>query len=486
MSKFHFILGSADPEMAEIEAMLTGKGIPYSFATTTEGGRVTPAQAYGGWFLLAGLADREIVLVECCPEDAAPIFSQVYSRVIDHHRPGDPGYARPRSEAVAASSLGQVAELLGVELTPRQRAIAALDHCLPAALRGECQGVSAEEALSEMLSRPGAPTGIQIEDADAALAAAPLLFPACPACRGHRVDECQVCGGSGFASPVKDLRYRLLPDRGEVDAGSLPGLPIAATIRGEGYVAIIACRRGDGPPAKLVLGGEVAPLTVESLLQCPEGWAPLGWGAAGAPYGVPSRGFGGLPLVPYWPTGDLGEVPLPQKQTRALFRAAGDAGRLAVHQHDGETPETPGPVPPVPPGCQLWRLTERRPVASVLLPKGGGAVIVFEVLIRSALERDGFPPGRRLTADHVQRTWELCHYASSTPWSWKRLPSRTGADRLWAELEAREKREADARGEAARAADPAAEVARQADLAREAELTAAAVALGWPAPGGAR
>src|SRR5690606_16260759 len=63
--------------------------------------------------------DTIVVLVEC---DGGPLrdslgvtFAEVRSghpgrefRVIDHHRPGDPGYGKPPAEFFSASSIGQV------------------------------------------------------------------------------------------------------------------------------------------------------------------------------------------------------------------------------------------------------------------------------------------------------------------------------------------------------------------------------------------
>jgi hypothetical protein len=61
---------------------------------------------------------------------------------VDHHNPGDPGFACAPEQYVQGSSLGQVLTLLGRKPSMRQRIICAADHCPQAAYRGECPGVS--------------------------------------------------------------------------------------------------------------------------------------------------------------------------------------------------------------------------------------------------------------------------------------------------------------------------------------------------------
>src|SRR5690606_3150380 len=76
------------------------------YALDAEGERVHPGNAYR------------------CPIPVAPEGATVYAVEcidtlpegwvrIDHHRPGDPGYGRPPSEFLSASSLGQVITALG-------------------------------------------------------------------------------------------------------------------------------------------------------------------------------------------------------------------------------------------------------------------------------------------------------------------------------------------------------------------------------------
>lgn len=136
MKNFFFILGASDPEMAAIEAAARTAGATVAYATA-DGKRVHPANAYkadgiGG----AGVPEgATVVVVECRVEGVPPDV------LVDHHQPGDPGYGRPAAEFWPASSIGQAFAALGLEPTAEAMMVAAADHCLPAAYRGECEGV---------------------------------------------------------------------------------------------------------------------------------------------------------------------------------------------------------------------------------------------------------------------------------------------------------------------------------------------------------
>jgi hypothetical protein len=135
-----FILGARDPEMEEIERVLDADGIKWTRATA-EGRHVRSATAYQatGVSGLLPQAPRELVFVEC------DVLGLDADNLCDHHNPGDPGYGRQAHEYLQGSSLGQVLTLCGKEPTPAQRIIAAADHCLTYAYRGECPGVDPEE-----------------------------------------------------------------------------------------------------------------------------------------------------------------------------------------------------------------------------------------------------------------------------------------------------------------------------------------------------
>lgn len=117
---------AGDPEMVAIEALLRECGETVVYAADARGERVTAGTAYRGESLVTDVGNHpctsgvtDVYLVECellTPdvsfepgEDIChPELAGRTVRRIDHHRPGDPGYGRPPSEFLAASSIGQV------------------------------------------------------------------------------------------------------------------------------------------------------------------------------------------------------------------------------------------------------------------------------------------------------------------------------------------------------------------------------------------
>jgi hypothetical protein len=137
--------------MHAIEELLAGLRLPFVFATIGRK-RVYPGNAYRAAMPPAAMAalhmDKDVYLVECVGD--APRAA----RRIDHHRPGDPGYGQPPTGFWAASSLGQTVAVLRAQLacdivvTPSMRLVAAADHCLGAAYRGECPAVEPDALLA--------------------------------------------------------------------------------------------------------------------------------------------------------------------------------------------------------------------------------------------------------------------------------------------------------------------------------------------------
>jgi hypothetical protein len=98
-----WVLGAPDPEMAAIEALLREAGEHVVYALGSDGQRVRPDNAYRVATLSAEIPPgARVYRVEC---DGPAIPSN--AKLIDHHRPGDPGYGRPPREFLAASSVGQ-------------------------------------------------------------------------------------------------------------------------------------------------------------------------------------------------------------------------------------------------------------------------------------------------------------------------------------------------------------------------------------------
>src|SRR5690606_18888639 len=89
------------------ESLLQQAGVAYAYAFGADGQRVHPGNAYqaiGGITPTGVAVDLSSVThtVECA------IAGVTGAIIIDHHRPGDPGYGRPPAEYWQASSLGQV------------------------------------------------------------------------------------------------------------------------------------------------------------------------------------------------------------------------------------------------------------------------------------------------------------------------------------------------------------------------------------------
>lgn len=264
MTKLRFVLGASDPEMAAIETLLRERGESYTLATIN-GRRVFPANAYHADPVLAPPGYR-LVAVECGWNGG-----DRPARSCDHHRPGDAGYGKPPSGFWTASSLGQVCTLLGVKPTENYRMLAAADHCLAAAYRGQCPGVEPDllmrwraSSRAHFQRRPISAVLADIEAAIEAISLAPMVCVVCGSVNGLRA-----CCGS---HSVHDLRSR----------GTVPEAPEAAARAGLAFLARVSDRDGG---RKEVLQG-ASPETIAAYIAS----------HAGA-YGDPARGFAGFPLV---------------------------------------------------------------------------------------------------------------------------------------------------------------------------------------------
>lgn len=259
-----FVLGAVDPEMLAIEALLAAEGLP-SVHATVAGKRVHPANAYRATLPEEARAQLarggRVWLVECIGEAPAGVGR------IDHHHPGDPGHGLPPAEYWRASSLGQTVAVLArelgrhVEVSPAMRLIAAADHCLGAAYRGECPGVDPAELFAWDVAsraafeqRPEAAIRADLARAGRALAAA------------ARVELAP-------AVMAADLRGQAVPE-----------LLLAAARAGQ--CVLTTARTRDGRTKVGCLVGSVA--QVRAFM---EHWAPAQ--GLGEIYGDPMRGFAG-------------------------------------------------------------------------------------------------------------------------------------------------------------------------------------------------
>lgn len=162
------VLGAGDHEMTACKQLLTGVGISYVSGMVLRDNRAEhakPDTAYeiNDIFERVSLSDKHILRIEC----GGPVFDGIDPAritVIDHHRPGDPGYDTPAADFVAGSSVGQLYSWIhqvqfqyhkGSKCWLAVRADglswraplfdvvypAAADHCLAAAYAGLCPGV---------------------------------------------------------------------------------------------------------------------------------------------------------------------------------------------------------------------------------------------------------------------------------------------------------------------------------------------------------
>jgi hypothetical protein len=233
------------------------------------------------------------IWIECAPAVGGKAAITAAGGVwIDHHFPGDPGYGADPTCAVGASSIGQLADLFRtVELSPRERAIAACDHCLPAACAGIVPGISIADVAAlraASLLRPSVQLdpelGIMHEAAltsiadilttVGALASAPTVWIGVPSV--------------GIGAGVADLRGLPLPPD-DKDGGALPGLATVASFARRPYV----CRVRERGRVKVVLGGDGPGSSANGDAAA----AFAAWAAAHGyidPYGGdPERGFAG-------------------------------------------------------------------------------------------------------------------------------------------------------------------------------------------------
>lgn len=144
-----FVLGAQDPEMRGIEDVLNQAGIAFAHAAI-DNRRCNAGNAYeANSTVLLGLngihrqvvkpASHRIVLVEC------RLKGQQDAILVDHHRPGDPGFEATPDRYMEGSSLGQVLSLLGIQANETQRMLSAADHCLTAAYQGRCPDIDVGE-----------------------------------------------------------------------------------------------------------------------------------------------------------------------------------------------------------------------------------------------------------------------------------------------------------------------------------------------------
>lgn len=204
-----FALGALDPEMRAIRYLLGKTGFRCAYANRF-GRRCISSNAYKADELTKMVRDeQQIVWVEC----RTNTFHVDRDLIVDHHNVGDPGYDAPANEFWDGSSIGQVAQLVGGS-KDEFKLVAASDHCLSAAMRGECQGIDPSALMAWRIMARSAMAEIQpwllrrrIERAVARIETLPRL----------QFGGEQIVDGSFDTTP--ELR----------DAAALSGVPILMT-----------------------------------------------------------------------------------------------------------------------------------------------------------------------------------------------------------------------------------------------------------------
>lgn len=153
-------LGAEDPEMRAIEARLQQLGMDYVYALDDQGNRVHCGVAYSAQIGASAARGADLVLVET----ELPAYSDRVIARLDHHRPGDSGYDMGAKDAVAASSLGQLAGRYGFDLTDREMALAAVDHTPLDAILGRVPNVTPELALAVKIDEIAKTHEVDIND----------------------------------------------------------------------------------------------------------------------------------------------------------------------------------------------------------------------------------------------------------------------------------------------------------------------------------
>lgn len=268
---------------------------------------------------------------------------------IDHHRPGDPGFGRPPAEFFAASSLGQVCAVLGLAIIYGHRddacrvlsdhegpsgwdiawsgvgasgsvtvlpganrwpfgkhglweglpydgdfaldardalMVAAADHCLGAAYRGECPGVDPDALMAFRTAARAVVQGRSIDAVLADIRGTQAALRSAPLVRLSRsrgvLGECDL--GHGLCAHCGDCCCQCVSAHDMRRELPWPELPEAATRIGVGYISG-PLETADGRE-KIVCSG-----VEEQVKAFLEDWAPRN-GLVDC-YGDPARGFAG-------------------------------------------------------------------------------------------------------------------------------------------------------------------------------------------------
>lgn len=216
MPKRLWVLGAPDPEMAAIERLINKYGDQFCYAIMADTLRVYPGSAYkaAGTSAAAEQIDDDLELwwVEC-----APVGCDRPKNLVDHHRPGDPGYGKQPEDFLTASSIGQVLMVLGaLDVVPKEiLLVAAADHCLEHAYRGRCPGVDPEELMTWRAASRADFQKRPVSEILSEISAARALLRKAVTVNSHGV--------------YADLRGRSIPELPE--AAAREGIPFLASVQ---------------------------------------------------------------------------------------------------------------------------------------------------------------------------------------------------------------------------------------------------------------
>ena len=285
-----FLLGADDPEMKMVsEILFKEKGVQDHFIALDEtfgyefssckfritriewarisGNRVHPGNAYQADPVTDLEPGDVLVRIECEPR-SVPLGVEVV--IIDHHRPGDPGFSIGPDRYWEAASIGQLYRLLDLEPTQEAKVMAAFDHSFPAAARGECAGISAEEVIGIKVQSIVNSTKTSAEKVNGRIDHFKTLLSKAPL----------LSLGEHF---VRDLRSEYLGAGYSLD---LLSAQIAIVVGGQ--AALLRHKDREDEPEKISISGCALPETIEEFKRV---WAPS-QGLVRV-YGVPARGYAG-------------------------------------------------------------------------------------------------------------------------------------------------------------------------------------------------
>lgn len=263
---YFFLLGADDPEMQRIiEILMPDRRHEFALARTENGMRVHPGNAYQARREYSPYS-HQLVVIECAFEDMPKD-----TIVIDHHRPGDPGFDKGPERYWEASSIGQLYQLLELgEPTQEDRVLAAMDHCAVAGWLGKCPGARPQKILARKIASIVARTGVKEDEVHATITRLSVQL--------RTSDTIQI-----DAQTVIDFRAEFLGI-----GYSLLYLCAQVALLLSGQAALLRGKEKADESDRITLSGHASEQTLLAFMQT---WAPAN--GIQYVYGVPSRGYAG-------------------------------------------------------------------------------------------------------------------------------------------------------------------------------------------------